>query len=203
MSDLLNEYARNLTEYAENELTQAGLFNFNSTTGYNRELQVITESVMELIEIFAKQGHNEFYAQKVIDLFNNLVRYKNLTPLTFKNDEWVEVEGNRFQNKRNPAVFKDGGDGRPYYLNAYNVVIVFAGGEILKGIERLRTENGEYIERCYIKDPFNIPTIEIVLRAHYDKSDVIKSKWIVDPITESQLEKIKEYYDVVLRRLIP
>jgi len=200
----------NLMEYAKYELKMGGFVDKDDKDNvYER---MIANSVMELIRVFINQKHSGRSADMIIDLFSRLAKFKNITPLTFKDDEWQEVENNFFQNKRNLAVFKNGKNGRPYYLKAYTVTIVIPDEDeedehehehILKGIERLRTENGEYIERCYIKDPTNMPTIEIVLKAYYDKSDSTKYKWLVDPIIESQLEKLKEYYDIVLRRLIP
>lgn len=69
----------------------------------------IPEAVLELIETFAKQGHSGSSAPYVADVFHKLARYEPLTPLTGKDDEWMEVGPGVFQNKRCSHIFKEGG----------------------------------------------------------------------------------------------
>lgn len=71
-------------------------------------------AVMELMEVFAKQGHSGFSAHLTLDLFNQLASYKTLTPITSNPDEWMDVSEMSgrpmWQSKRCPSVFsKDGG----------------------------------------------------------------------------------------------
>jgi len=178
----------NLTEYAKYELELAGLFDKDSD--YNG---MIADAVMELIKVFANQGHSGLSADITIDLFNKLARYENLIPLTFKDDEWI---AGSYQNKRNPAVFKNGKDGRPYYLYAYTIIAVFPDGHVLKTLRELPIEDGGYIKRCYIKDPTNMPTVKIELKAHYNNNNNSADDWEVEPAKKEQIEELKKYYDL-------
>lgn len=83
---------------------------------------LLDKSVLELIEVFSKQGHSGASAAITIALFEELASYKNLTPLTTDKDEWYyhgpDVwgrDGGIWQNIRNGEAFsKDGG--KTYYL---------------------------------------------------------------------------------------
>lgn len=104
----------NLTEYAKQELSISGLFDKDSD--YNG---MIAKATMELIEVFAKQGHSGCSAAMVSSLFDKLSRFEPITNLTGKDEEWCEVMDDFYQNKRNMAVFKEGKNGRAYFLDAY------------------------------------------------------------------------------------
>ena len=88
----------NLIKHAKVELKLAGMF--DSDSDYDGELG---KAVLELVEVFAKQGHSGFSAISVVNLFNQVARYQPLLPLTGKDDEWNQpTEGgtkNIFQNK--------------------------------------------------------------------------------------------------------
>lgn len=104
-----------LIQYAKQELELAGLYDKDSD--YNGMLAI---AVMELIEVFAKQGHSGFSAMRVLELFSKLAQFKNLMPLTFKQDEWMIVSDmcsngkSLWQNKRDTAIFSDD-EGKTYY----------------------------------------------------------------------------------------
>src|SRR5438105_3839923 len=78
----------------------------------------IQESVIELMRVFANQGHSGGSAPIVTALFSKLASFEPLTPLTFADNEWFEHENEIFQNKRNSAVFKVTAIGKPYYIDA-------------------------------------------------------------------------------------
>lgn len=81
--------------------------------------KLVTKEVLELIEVFAKQGHSGFSAGYVAGLFDQLVHWRPLTPLTGEDDEWDDVSmystdnSPSYQNKRCSRVFKEA-DGRVY-----------------------------------------------------------------------------------------
>jgi len=179
-----------LTEYAKNELELAGLFDKDSD--YNG---MIAKSVMELISVFSKQGHSGGSASMTIELFNRVARYENLTPLTFKDDEWIECIAGRYQNKRRSCVFKEGKDGRPYFLDAYVIVAVFSDGHKILRTGTLQLDDGKSIRKCYIKDPTNMPTVKIELKAHYNNNNSADD-WEVEPAKKEQIEELKKYYDL-------
>lgn len=98
-----------LTDYAKNELTRAGLFDKDSD--YEGMLD---GSAMQIVELFSEQGHSGVSAAITIGIIEKPLRYEPLTPLTYEPDEWNDVSGisgtPMWQNKRNPSVFSvDGG----------------------------------------------------------------------------------------------
>jgi hypothetical protein len=99
-------------EYAKRELQLAGYFDGDMN-------EAMAHDVLELIEVFGRQGHSGFSAPFCISLFSRLASHKPLGPLTGKDDEWVEVHDGVFQNKRLYSVFKENGkayrsDGRVF-----------------------------------------------------------------------------------------
>lgn len=80
---------------------------------------VVVESLLELLEVFSKQGHSGYSAPYVLDLFTKLASHKPLGPLTGENWEWEDVshfgdETMAFQNIRDSRFFKDK-NGRVYW----------------------------------------------------------------------------------------
>lgn len=105
----------NMLEWAEEELRYAG-YNINDPEdGPNRWL---AEGTLELLKVFAEQGHSGSSAPFAVALFEKLATWKPIAPLTGEDDEWAEaydMEGTQ-QNKRNGAVFK-GTDGQAYWVD--------------------------------------------------------------------------------------
>lgn len=90
----------------------------------------VQQNVLELLEVFAKQGHSGFSAPWVISMFSKLANHEPLCPLTGEDHEWndtTEYGSSRtsFQNLRCSHVFKDG-DGRAYDI--YGIVFEHAPG---------------------------------------------------------------------------
>lgn len=68
--------------------------------------------ILELISVFAEQGHSGFSASYCIDKFTKLANYKPLAPLTGADDEWRDVAAlndgyTLYQNRRCSSVFRD------------------------------------------------------------------------------------------------
>lgn len=94
-----------LLEHAERELKEVGLFDKNSD--YDG---MLGEAVLELIRVFANQGHSGMSARMTLDIFNKLVRFKTLTLITSNPDEWEKISADIWQLKKQNSVFsKDGG----------------------------------------------------------------------------------------------
>lgn len=100
----------NLVAHARRELETAGFFDDDSDYG-----GMIGDAVVELVEVFAKQGHSGMSASIVLQLFEQVADFKALTPLTTDPDEWVEAYGNSRQNRRQPEAFSEDG-GKTYHL---------------------------------------------------------------------------------------
>ena len=75
--------------------------------------QWLMDGVLELLDVFAKQGHSGSSAPYMVSLFKSLASFEPLGPLTGADDEWMEYAPGRFQNKRCSHVFRDP-DGRVY-----------------------------------------------------------------------------------------
>lgn len=96
----------NLIDHARIELAAAG---YKVEPGRPAIEKMIVEDVLELLEVFAKQGHSGSSAPMIVGLFRKLALFEPLTPLTGKPEEWVEVADNLWQNNRCSHVFKDKG----------------------------------------------------------------------------------------------
>jgi hypothetical protein len=74
---------------------------------------------VRVIEEFASFGHSGGSASICIPMLNELLQFKNLTPLTNNPDEWMNVAEysgvEMWQNRRNGEAFSDDG-GKTYYL---------------------------------------------------------------------------------------
>lgn len=173
-----------LLEHAQRELQLAGLFDKDSDYG-----GMLGEAVMRMIKVFSDEGHSGFSAGQTINIFKRVANYECLTPLTGKDDEWVDVaqygNGNPvFQNNRVSSVFKDE-NGRAYYLNG-----------IIWKTQKGTTWSGEadgINSRQYIKEfPFTPKTFYIDVI----ENEVSKDNWEFHIVDMKQLEPVKEYYAV-------
>lgn len=175
-----------LIEHARQELELNKMFEKDADYGGD-----LAESVMELIDVFSKQGHSGCSASIVSDLFNKLSRFKPISSLTGKDDEWCEIADGIFQNKRNSEVFKDGKEGKAYFIGAY--VKRTPCGSCWSGC--LTLKDGRSIGKCYIKDFSKMPTLYInVLEKEVKEGDW--ETWIED---ESQLKELAKCYDFEIK----
>lgn len=109
----------------------------------------MADSVVELIEAFARQGHSGFSAPYCIEMFKTLASWKPWGPLTGEDGEWVEVMDGLFQNRRCSHVFKEHG------------VAYDSQGRIFEDPDGSRWTNGD--SRVPITFPYT-PTVEVVKR---------------------------------------
>lgn len=103
----------NIATHAWDELNREGLFTkdgdfYGGLTG---------RAVMDLVEVFVKQGHSGASGAVVIDLFRRLVMFQALSDLTDDPDEWMEVVDGLWQSRRRAEAFSSDG-GRTYKLNS-------------------------------------------------------------------------------------
>lgn len=187
-----------LIDHAKLELEIAGLFDKDS--GYEG---AVGESVMELIEVFSKQGHSGMSAPYVVSIFEKVANFKPLIPITGKDEEWCDVrdlgDGKPwYQNKRCSALFKDGQDGKPYYIDA--IIKKDQNGTCWSGMAWLSEEDYKSGDRSkmvgkkgYIKSfPFTPKTFYIDV----EDIEVAKDDWESFVVNPAQLDKVKEYYDL-------
>lgn len=99
-----------LREHAEREVKLAGLLDKDSD--YDG---MLGEAVIELADVFGKQGHSGFSAMLTLSIFEKVARFQNLTPLTSDPKEWTKVTDDLWQNKRNSEAFSEDA-GETWYL---------------------------------------------------------------------------------------
>ena len=102
----------NMLKWAEQELRYAGYDINDPEDGPNRWL---AEGTLELLKVFAGQGHSGSSAPYAVALFEKLAMWKPISPLTGEDDEWNDVGKDTWQNRRNSAVFKEN-DGQAYWI---------------------------------------------------------------------------------------
>lgn len=169
----------NLINHARRELQALG-YDLNEKEGPNKWIQ---ENVIELLEVFGKQGHSGFSAPYCINMFKKLALFEPLSPITGNDDEWNEVGDATFQNKRCSAVFKQGKDGKPYYIDA--IVWRTQNGTTWHG-----TADG-ITSRQYIKFPFIPKTFCVDVIEH----EVAPDDWKFEIKDKSQLVPVFKYYE--------
>jgi hypothetical protein len=159
-------------KHAKEELKRAGFFDADSDYG-----GMLGDAVLELIEVFTKQGHSGMSAPMVVSLFKELALYHNITPLTGEESEWVHIEPGLKQNKRNFAVFED--KNGAYFLDA----IIFVDPDKNRFNGKAKTKDGRIVPSYqYFKFPFLPKTFYV---------DVDKNNIIVD---EKQLDEVFKVY---------
>jgi hypothetical protein len=94
----------NLIDHARTELAAAG---YKVEPGRPVIEKMVVEDVLELLEVFANQGHSGSSAPMIVALFSKLALFEPLAPITGKPEEWVEVSEGLWQNARCSNVFKD------------------------------------------------------------------------------------------------
>lgn len=161
-----------LVDHAKKEFAAVGWIN-KDTGEFEDEMQKsICQNVLELLEVFSKQGHSGTTAPYLISLFTKLASYEVLGPLTGDDSEWNEVSDGVFQNNRCSHVFKqaDRFSGQPYDLN----------GRVFYTIEK--DKNGEEFKNYYTNgDSFTVITFPYVPTTEYieepkDKSEIISEE---------------------------
>lgn len=180
-----------LINHAKKELEIAGLFSkeedfYGGMTG---------EAVMELIEVFSKQGHSGMSASIVADLFHKLANYEQLQPLTGKDEEWGLLDYGddlKYQNLRNSGVFKYS-DGTVTYNDSiikrchngtcWSGPLYLTRDDAINNVNRVKAKVKGF---PFIPKTFYIDVIEEEIKP----DDWIM--WVKDP---SQLDKVWEYYD--------
>lgn len=97
----------NLVEHARFELRRAGMYDSSEDNEYNK---LVADAVMELMEVFAKQGHSGFSAGMTLGIFKEVANFKPLSPISSDPSEWMEVSPDTWQNTRRCSTFsRDGG----------------------------------------------------------------------------------------------
>lgn len=73
---------------------------------------MVNDAALDIVGLFAAQGHSGGSASITTELVNRLMRYEPLCPLTGEDAEWMDIaethgQTDLWQNKRCSHVFKD------------------------------------------------------------------------------------------------
>lgn len=102
-----------LVKHAENEMQRAGLYDADADYA-----GMLPEAVLDLVRIHSMQGHSGFSHHHVLSIFNKVVNFQVLTPITDDPDEWRDESAFAgkpyWQNKRQSSCFSNDG-GKTYY----------------------------------------------------------------------------------------
>ena len=162
--------------------------------------ELMCKQVIQLLRLFGKHGHSGSSHGYAVNLFKTLSAFEPIGAIKCTDDEWEEcnIRPRMYQNKRLSSVFKDGKEGKPYYLNA----IVWKGEEydtFTGMVEEIRS-------RQFIKLPFSPKTFYIdVVRKKIEGGEsnngapVVQcgdGYYLYSIKDRKQLEAVAEYYDM-------
>ena len=182
----------NLIEYAKREFLKLGYKPIEECE--NDPDKWTQENVLELLEVFSKQGHSGSSAPYTISMFKKLANFDPIAPIMCTDDEWNDVSSiggindNTFQNNRCGSVFKQGKDGKSYYLDA--IIWKNQNGVGYTG-SSFNSKKERIFSRQYIKIPFQ-PKSFYIDRIDYEIAPDDWESYIKD---ESQLKKVWKYYE--------
>lgn len=104
-----------LVKHAESELRRAGMY--DADADYDG---MLPQAVMDLVRVHSMQGHSGFSHEYTLALFNKVVNYQVLMPITDDPDEWTDNSAfagrPSWQNKRQFSCFSEDG-GKTYRDN--------------------------------------------------------------------------------------
>lgn len=168
--------------------------------------------VKALVQKFADSGQSggsaPYTSAVIIDAIKKLLNHEPLGGIQNTEDEWNNIsdqgDPDSYQNKRLSSVFKQGKDGRPYYLDAIvfrnpEKNYTFTSGSVSLGDDK----KGKIRSAQYIKSfPFEPKTFVIdIEEKEYRKNEDGSltpeegggwwETWVKDP---KQLDEVWEYY---------
>jgi len=184
-----------------------------STTDPNNRpiIEEFIPEILELCEKFGLSGQSggsaPYTATALSQAIKKLCLFEPICPITGIDDEWdfcdydYDNDVTMYQNKRLSAIFKDGINGKPYYIDA----VVFKGedGNCFTTGNGVKLIDGSTIgSRQYIKSfPFTPKTfyIDVIETEWADRTETIKKAgggwWTSVVKNEKQLNTVWRYYN--------
>jgi len=155
------------------------------------------KEILNLVDKFGKLGSSApFTASELSETVKKLCLQQPISPIMNTEDEWYEVGTDVFQNNRCSAMFKNGINGEPYYLDA-----------LIWRIENYHTTYGTaYLDNSITGDVYKITSHQTIKEFPFEPKTFyidVKQRWsdndddydliIVD---EKELEKANEIYKI-------
>jgi len=178
----------NIVEYAEKE------FDILSESHKNSEDRPIIEpfkkEILALVDAFARSGQSgasaPFTASAIARAIKHLCLLEPIMPITGKDDEWIKISDDKYQNNRLSSLFRKGK--KSYYLNA--IVWQTQRGTTWSGQANL---NGKaYSGRQYVK---KFPFIPKTFVIKVNEMELGHGNWDLQIIDPAELDKVFEYYN--------
>ncbi len=171
-------------------------------------IEEFKEEILSLYDKFSNSGQSggsaPYTAEALAMVIKNLCLQKPISPIYNTEDEWMQVGGNddetpMNQNNRLYALFKDGKDGKPYYLNA----IVWKGEDqwdqftgTVEGYQsRQYVKQFPFVPKTFYIDVYKEPFNEEIHKGMNYTEDNDGSKYTYKIKVPSDIEKVFEYYD--------
>ena len=191
----------------------------NTTSHAKRELEILakttpdalvipfTNEIIVLCEAFGKSGQSggsaPVTASAISQAVEKLMMFETLAPLTGEDAEWTDVSANNngdpmFQNNRDSRVFKDGKEGKAYFIDAIvfdgDIGGRFTGNVTLNGV---KIGSAQYIKSFPFKPKtFYVDVIDQRWKDKEEKTPDVSGAWWTHLIkNENTLVEVFEYYD--------
>jgi hypothetical protein len=159
-----------------------------SDTEDNEMQDLIEGNILELLEVFSKQGHSGSSAPYVVKMFSKLAMFEPISPIEDLEEEWSDVDGDSYQNKRCSALFKEKETGKCYYLDA---IIWREENDSGWNGSALDKSGKKITSRQYVNFPFYPKTFYVDVTSVEEPKDM----WEFFIKDESQLEEVFRYYN--------
>ena len=150
-------------------------------------------AIKEIVKIFAQQGHSggsaPYGIRAITDTLRHLLKFEPLLPIKGEKSEWLTIDPDSvvYQNKRLSSLFKNGDDGKPYYLDA----IIWKDQNGLTTTGRVLMPDGSKIYSAQmVKFPF-IPKsfyIDVICK------EIAPDNYEWHILDANQLDKVFDYY---------
>lgn len=151
--------------------------------------------MLSLIEKFGRSGQSggsvHITAAVLCSTIKSLCLQEPISPIMGTDDEWVdvtEISAGRilFQNNRCSAVFRDGKDGVPHFIDAIVFKYADENGQFTSNSGVLKKDGSRVGSQQYVRLPFTPKKFYI---------DVIEVDGETHVKDERQLKKVFKYYD--------
>jgi len=177
------------------------------------------DEILALVEKFGQSGQSggsaPFTAGSISKAVKELCLHNPICPITGIDEEWNDCSDmggdtpksrSMYQNNRASAIFKDGKDGRPYYLDA----IIFQGqngsaftSNSVDMSDGRTIGSSQFIRLPFKPKSFYIDVIETEWHKNKETGELTKEEgggwWTSIIKDEDQLKEVAEYYDLDIK----
>jgi hypothetical protein len=213
VEDAINEGSVDRADYELDRLINKAKAEGNGTPIIKEFIPEVKALVKKFADSGQSGGSAPFTTSVILKVIEKLLKQEPLGGIDGTDDEWVSLsdmgDNESYQNSRLSSVFKNGKDGKPYYLDAIVFKVkdkdyTFTSGSVDLPDLAGDGKGGKIGSSQYIKSfPFEPKTfiIEVDEKEYRKNEDGSLTpedgggwweSWVKDP---SQLDEVWEYYD--------